>query len=406
LTAKFIETEKAKFTVTFNADNGEEATVVSVYVNACVKAEQIPANPVKSGDDATYSFLFWSIDGNTAYDFATPITEDITLTAVYTTKTVYIVKTGDATQMVVDGEKAVKPADPTKESTDEFDFVFEGWYNGETKWDFENDVVTENIELVAKYTEVKRKYTISFNVTGNEAVSLEAVEVEYGTVYDLSNLLDGVDVADYKYTITVNGEAVTSVTVLSNVTVVVTFEEKGYFTVTIGGVDQTVEEGAKVTKPATDPTKESTAEFDYIFDAWYNGETKWDFENDVVTENIELVAKYTEVKRKYTISFNVTGNDNIKLDPVEVEYGTNYDLSKLFDGKDVTGYTYSITINGVEKVSVKVVGDTMVDVVFTKKADGGKKEDKGCGSIVSGATGAILAMAALGVLVAFKKKED
>ena len=407
LTAKFTATEKTKFTVSFHADNGSEDVSVPVYVNACIKAAQIPANPEKTTDGAlTYTFLYWSLDGANAFDFNTPITENITLTAVYTTETLYTVTMGETTQKVIEGGKVVKPADPTKESTAEFDYTFEGWYNGETKWDFENDVVTSDIELTAKYTETKRSYTISFNVTGNDAISFESVVVEYGTVYDLSNLLDGKDVGDYKYAITVDGEAVTSVTVVSDVTVDVTFMAKAYYTVTIDGVEQTVEEGSKATKPETEPTKESTVEFDFVFDGWYNGETKWDFENDVVTGNLELVAKYTEITRKYTVSFNVTGNDAITLDPVEVEYGTNYDLSKLLEGKDVTDYTYSISVNGVEKAGIKVVGDTTVDVVFTKKANDDKKSDKGCGSVVSGAMGAIVGILALGAMLAIKKKED
>ena len=168
-----------------------------------------------------------------------------------------------------------------------------------------------------------------------------------------------------------------------------------------------MEEGSKIAKPETDPTKESTAEYDYTFDGWYNGDVKWDFENDAVTSDLELVAKYTETKRKYTVTFNVTGNDAIQLDPVEVEYGANYDLSKLLDGKDVSGYTYSISVGGVEKASIKVVGDVMVDVAFTKKADNNKEASSGgCKGSISGATGLLFGIMALGVVTVFKKKEN
>ena len=407
LTAKFIATEKAKYTVTFNADNGETAMGVSVYVNACVKAEQIPANPEKAGDGTlAYTFLYWSVDGENAYDFDTPITQDITLTAIYTTKTLYTVKTGDATQKVIDGEKAVKPADPTKDPTAEYEYIFEGWYNGETKWDFENDVVNADIELVAKFTEAKRKYTLSFNVMGNDVVTLDPVAVEYGTTYDLSNLLDGKDVSGYSYKITVKGEAVTSVEVLADVTVDVVFVARVYYTVTVDGVEQTVEEGEKALKPEVEPAKASTAEYEYTFEGWYNGETKWDFENDVVNVDLELVAKFTETKRKYTITFVVTGNDAVTLDRVVVEYGTTYDLSNLLADKDVSGYTYSISVGGVEKSNFKVITDTTVSVVFTKKAgDSNKKNSSGCGSMISGAS-VLLSTMALSVVAVIKKKEN
>ena len=47
---------------------------------------------------------------------------------------------------VVQGSKIVKPEDPTLNG-----YAFYGWYNGEDLWDFENDVVTENITLTAKW---------------------------------------------------------------------------------------------------------------------------------------------------------------------------------------------------------------------------------------------------------------
>ena len=403
LVSRFIETEKAKYSVTFNADNGTENVSVFVYVNSYVKDDQIPANPEKTADDAlAYTFLYWSLDSENAYDFTTPVMTDITLTAVYTTKPLYTITMGDATVKVMEGGKIEKPADPTKESTAEFDYIFDGWYNGEAKWDFENDTVMGDFTLTAKFTESKRNYTITFNVTGNEAVVFDPVTVEYGTIYDLTNLLDGVDVSAYNYTITVNGEAVTSVEVLADVAVDVAFVARVYYTVTVDGVEQTVEEGEKAVKPETEPTKESTAEYDYAFDGWYNGETKWDFENDTVMSDLELIAKYIETKRKYTVSFNVTGNEAVVLTAVEVEYGTTYDLSALLDGVDVSGYTYSISVGGVEKANVKVIADVTVDVVFTKKEE---KSSKGCkGSI--GIMGSMLGVMAMGIATLIKKKEN
>ena len=397
------------YTVTFDAQNGAQSTTVSVYDGSYVKEDQIPANPEKSADDdKAYTFWYWSLDGETKYDFTTPVTENITLKAVYTTQTLYAVTMGDATVKVVAGGKIEKPAtDPVKESTAEFDYTFVGWYNGETQWNFYTDTVTSDLELTAKYTETKRKYTVTFNVSGKDGVSFASVEKEYGATVDLSTLLDDVDVTGYTYTITVDGVAVTSVQVLSDVTVNVTFTAKAYYTVTLGGAEQMVEEGAKVAKPATDPTKESTAEFDYTFDGWYNGETKWNFDTDTVNSDLELVAKYTETKRKYTVTFNVTGNNAIKLDPIEVEYGTTYDLSKLLNGKDVSGYTYTIKVNGEDKLSVKVVGNVTVNVAFTKKADNaGAGALAGCMGSISGVTGALLGMVALGVAVVLKKKEN
>ena len=51
--------------------------------------------------------------------------------------------------------------------------------------------------------------------------------------------------------------------------------------------DQTVDNGAKATKPATDPTKDSNT-----FGGWFNGETKWDFATATVSANVTLKAKW------------------------------------------------------------------------------------------------------------------
>ena len=51
-------------------------------------------------------------------------------------------------QKVASGSKVSRPEDPTKEG-----YTFEGWYLGDEKWSFVGYVVTEDITLVAKYTE-------------------------------------------------------------------------------------------------------------------------------------------------------------------------------------------------------------------------------------------------------------
>lgn len=51
---------------------------------------------------------------------------------------------------VKEGGKVCKPQDPQK-SSDKYTYEFVGWYYGDVAWDFEKNVVTENITLVAKW---------------------------------------------------------------------------------------------------------------------------------------------------------------------------------------------------------------------------------------------------------------
>lgn len=61
---------------------------------------------------------------------------------------------------VKSGEKIPEPKSPVK-ATLEKQYAFKGWYYQSKKWDFENDVVTENITLTAKW-ELTGDFTVGF----------------------------------------------------------------------------------------------------------------------------------------------------------------------------------------------------------------------------------------------------
>ena len=141
-----------------------------------------PADPTLKG----YTFAFWYLGEDeqnaTAYDFNTPVTENITLTAKWNINkyTVTFDSYGGTpvppVQEVEYGLTATKPADPTLKG-----YTFAFWYLGEdeqnaTAYDF-NTPVTENITLTAKWN--INKYTVAFNTDGGTPVP-PAQEVEYG----------------------------------------------------------------------------------------------------------------------------------------------------------------------------------------------------------------------------------
>ena len=61
---------------------------------------------------------------------------------------------------VKSGEKIPEPKSPVK-ATLEKQYAFKGWYYQDKKWDFENNVVTENITLTAKW-ELTGDFTVGF----------------------------------------------------------------------------------------------------------------------------------------------------------------------------------------------------------------------------------------------------
>ena len=169
-----------EYTVTFNAYGGFP-TPDEQHVKSGEKAV-LPVEPTLKG----YTFAFWYLGEDeqnaTAYDFDTPVTENITLTAKWNINkyTVTFNSYGGTpvppAQEVEYGLTATKPADPTLKG-----YTFAFWYLGEdeqnaTAYDFDTPV-TENITLTAKWN--INKYTVTFNSYGGTPVP-PAQEVEYG----------------------------------------------------------------------------------------------------------------------------------------------------------------------------------------------------------------------------------
>ena len=125
---------------------------------------------------------------------------------------------GENETSVAYGEKIQKPADPTKESTVSTVYTFDGWYNGETKWNFETDTVSGDVILVAKYTESDRKYNVTIVFVGIEQ-DQKVIEAKYNEKIGFANLeKDG-----YNLKITVGEDEITELTVTGDVTVTATY---------------------------------------------------------------------------------------------------------------------------------------------------------------------------------------
>lgn len=131
-----------EYTVTFVSD-GQTYTFEKVKSGEKVNE---PTAPTKTG----YVLTGW-YDGETEYDFDTPVTEDKTLTAGWEVAKYTVTfdsNNGSAakTETVEHGDTVEKPETPVREG-----YCFEGWYKGETKYDF-SAAVTEATALKAKWT--------------------------------------------------------------------------------------------------------------------------------------------------------------------------------------------------------------------------------------------------------------
>ena len=142
------------YTVTFDSYGGTPVPPAQEVEYGLTATK--PADPTLKG----YTFAFWYLGEDeqnaTAYDFNTPVTENITLTAKWNINkyTVTFNSYGGTpvppVQEVEYGLTATKPADPTLKG-----YTFAFWYLGEdeqnaTAYDFDTPV-TENITLTAKW---------------------------------------------------------------------------------------------------------------------------------------------------------------------------------------------------------------------------------------------------------------
>ena len=200
---------------------GDAAAVKVAYGEKLTKPESDPTKDMTV--DKVYTFDGW-YNGDKKWDFETDTVQgDTTLVARFNESArEYDVKFGEAdAAKVAYGSKLTRPADPTKDMTADKVYTFDGWYNGETKWNFDADTVKGDVTLVAKFTETARKYTVTITFVGLEKDEV-TLQVEYNGTVDFSAY------AEDGYNMTIkNGETeITELTVTGDVNITITYAKK------------------------------------------------------------------------------------------------------------------------------------------------------------------------------------
>lgn len=269
------------------------------------KTAALPEQPTKQG----HRFLGWYF-GDTPWDFENGIvTAPVTLTAKWEPVPTHEVKftvdgTPHATQHVVDGEKATLPTPPTKEN-----HRFIGWYLGEALWNFEVNTVTEPITLTAKWEAIVT-HEVTFMVDGTVTDTQHIVSGEKATA-PVSPTKENHRFLGWYLGETAWNFATDTVTEPITLTAkwesgIVTYTVKFMYSENKLYDTRYVESGDLLEVPIA-PTSETQ-----IFLDWYFGDVLWDFENNTVTSDITLTAKWRDRKR-FTITFNTDGGTPIAV---------------------------------------------------------------------------------------------
>lgn len=173
--ATYVRAERV-FTVQFLGMNGE-----------LLKSEEVTyggdAVPPEAADfsEGDYDFEFerWS-------EPYTDVTRDLTVTAIYKSYLCHTVTfecdgTALATLRVRDGDTAVPPEDPARESSAEFDYVFSGW-------DGELGPITEDVVLRATFEQKRRSYSVVYLSDGER---YDELTLAYGAEVPLPAIPEG-----------------------------------------------------------------------------------------------------------------------------------------------------------------------------------------------------------------------
>lgn len=301
-----------------------------------------PVDPKKDG----YAFDGWLDSESKTFDFDTKITSNITLKAKWAGyHTVTFDSNGGSkvnTQKVADGRYAVLPDTPSKDGYD-----FRGWLIDGRTYIFEGTPVTSDITLKAQWTDSTRYYDIVFDSDGGTEVKPQRLKQNEKVTKPDNPDKDGYyfdywSLNGWEY----NFDALTT----SNLTLVAKWKECFYIEFdSDGGSDveaEPVEKGTKAIKPE-DPTRGND-----IFDGWYYNGTQFDFDTDIVNENITLTARW---KTAYKVTFKTDGGSEVEPQIVEkgkcatepikpTKEGYSFNLWTL-DGAVFDFTTQAITVN-------------------------------------------------------------
>ncbi|MBQ4086908.1 MAG: leucine-rich repeat protein [Clostridia bacterium] len=316
---------------------------------------EVPQNPFKpSTAQYTYTFTGWE-----GYSEGMLVTQDAVFTANYhmavNCYTYQFISEGKVVSEITAeyGTEIKLPADPVKNSTQQYTYIFSGW-DGYTK----GMTLTKDITFTAAFHSRINQYTYQFRDNGK--VIFEKT-VDYGTEIELPKNPHREPTQEYTYTFDgwdgyTKGMKITEdVSFISRY--IATVNQYTYKFVNYDGSvvsEGTRDFGTEIPNSPT-PTKPSTQQFVYTFAGWsgYTSGMK-------LTGDVTFTALYNEVLQKYTYQFICDGN---VYHEKTVDYGTAVQLPENPVKPATAQYSYTFAEWEGYNENMVVTGDC----IFTAK---------------------------------------
>ena len=391
--------DSAKVTVTFDSDGGN-----AVQEEKVLRGQKATAPTAPTKADCTFEGWY---NGDTLYDFSTPVTENITLTAKWSVKLTKDIL--ESTYKVISGlgdyyklpdghyylgenislDKKIEIGD--RSAVNNVILDLNGYElrkdNSGALLFLQNDsTLTVMDSSVTKLGKIVSNYAIGFNdrgklnanggtIEGNVYLHAENARIDNTDPSNITVFREGQingdrssadinggifysTVSDYSGRIT-GGTfygTVSGVVIEDSAKVTVTFDSDGGSSVT----EQKILRGQKASEP-TAPTKDG-----YIFDGWYNGSatSSYDFDTPVI-ENITLTAKWSV---KSDVTFNTapqsyTYNDAVQAFSITGTAVTGFDIAYKQSGQTVANPinagSYDVIITRAEDNTYNAVDVTI-----------------------------------------------
>ncbi|MBX8935332.1 InlB B-repeat-containing protein [Enterococcus gilvus] len=327
------------YTVTFDTKDGNPTASENYTIEKGIDSFE---TPTRSG----YMFDGWYDGAKKVTKIETGETGNRTLEAKWKLETYKVTFNSKGGTQVSNKEYTVEQGIDSFETPTREHYVFEGWYDGENKVEKIDKGETGNRDLSAKWT--AKVYKVTFDSKNGSQVSDKEYTIEKGiekfeTPTRLGYTFEGWYDGEEKVTEIKDGEtgnrALEAKWKLETYTVI--FDSKNGSS--ISPKTYTIEQGID--------TFETPTRLGYIFEGWYDGQTKVESIPNGETGNRALEAKWKI--ETYTVTFDSNNGSAVSPMTYTIEKGI-----ASFETPTRLGYTFEGWYDGEEKVTEIKDGET------------------------------------------------